>query len=99
MLQGRIVKPDEPAWTDKDRLWAIALLAEERATHSPCGHLVEEAFDPANADAYKAAAQRCYVCAEIAKEQARALEQGADPDGLYFGAHKKEEETNEPTQH
>jgi len=92
---GRIPQPDEPLWTDKDRQWAIALLTEERATHS-CGHLSEESFAPDSAGEWEAEPSRCYACQASqtsADEYSRLA--GLDPPqanirGLYFSTHRKD---------
>jgi hypothetical protein len=73
-----------------DRLWALALLEEEAATHS-CGQPISETFDPDNHDAYVAKAVKCGACAALAKEHKAASdpEQAADMDGMFFTVEKK----------
>ena len=91
MFLGRIPRPDEPLWTDKDREWALALQAEEAATHA-CGHLSEDTFNPEADGTYVAEAIRCHACAASAREAAAfSSDEHADGAGLFFTTHKRED--------
>ena len=87
---GRVVNDGEPLWTDKDREWALALEAEEKATHS-CGQLSEESFNPESDGMYTAEAVRCHACAASAREAASfADDEHADTAGLVFVTTRRE---------
>jgi hypothetical protein len=81
---GRIVGPGEPAWTEQDRQWAIALLAEEKATHT-CGHLIEESFAKENDGRYVGEAIRCHACAAAQRESQEFSEHA---EGIYVTARR-----------
>lgn len=88
---GRVPKPDEPYWLESDRNYAIALEAEEKATHT-CGHLIEEAFAKEADGAYMGEAIRCHACAAAGREAEQfSKAEAADTNGLLFIAKAREE--------
>ena len=84
MFLGRVVKDGEPYWTETDRQWSLALLAEERGTHS-CGQPIEESFAPENDGKYVWEAVLCHACA-AAQREARTFDENSE--GLYVSARK-----------
>lgn len=84
VLRGRVVADGEAVWTEKDRLTALALLEEERNTHS-CGHPIDEAFAKDNDGKYVGEAIRCHACAASQRE-AKDFED--NPEGLFVIARK-----------
>lgn len=90
MFLGRVPLAGEPLWTDKDREWALALQAEEAATHA-CGHLTEDTFDPEADGQYVSSAIRCHACAASQREaSAFSEDEHADAAGLYFTTKRRE---------
>lgn len=81
----------EPEWTDEDRGWLLALLAERAAECSGCGHPLDEARDPATAGRWQVRQEICQAClvleaAADARAEAEAnLPKSARQRGLYTG--------------
>lgn len=84
VLAGRVVEPGEPVWTQEDTDIAVALTVIEATSCPGCGHPRDESFAPANEEAYKAEALRCYACAA----RDRAAHKVSDSAGLYTVARR-----------
>lgn len=83
MFRGRVVAEGEPTWTDLDRGYALAWLAEERSKHADCGRPYAEVFDPANQNAYAAEVVRDHACATLERAMSEyGKADGADTAGL-----------------
>lgn len=73
-------------WTDEDRAWALALLAEENDECPGCGHPSDETRSPEAEGAYVATRVRCHACTP--KEQQKRLDAEEKP-GLYIGVKRR----------
>lgn len=80
MFLGRVVADGEPLWTDEDRAWALALLAEEAGNCGGCGQPVSESMDPVNEFAYRVERLRCHACTAVGR--VRELDRD-EPAGLH----------------
>jgi hypothetical protein len=58
----RSVTTAEPDWTDDDRGWLLALLAEERLECTGCGHPLEVTTDPKTRYGWRVHKQVCQAC-------------------------------------
>jgi len=82
----RSVTTREPEWTDKDRAWLLAYLAEQDETCKGCGNPLDECRDPKTAGRWRVVHQTCEACrvAEAdADNQAEAARAGGKQRGLY----------------
>lgn len=76
----------EPEWTDQDRGWVLALLAEKADTCPGCGHPVSECRDPATRGQWSYEATVCQACVIAQAVSDNAAE--AKTRGLYVGTYR-----------
>lgn len=77
-------------WTEEDRRWAIALIAEEAEKCPGCGGQLTETTDPEHEEHWHAEAMRCHRCAAQQREM-RAFQKEGDPTGLLVMATLRDE--------
>lgn len=68
-------------WTEEDRRWAVALLAEEADECPRCCGPMTETTDPGNEFRYRAEAIRCHKCVAQQREMTDHDKRG-NPAGL-----------------
>lgn len=76
----------EPEWTDEDRGYLLALLAEEAETCQGCGQPSEESRDKATARTWEVVQETCWACMPL---QA-VMEDGAKSSarGRFYGVRR-----------
>lgn len=75
----------DPLFTDDDADDLLAWMKQEADRCPGCGQPRHESFDPANQDAYKVHALRCFACEGRARKQAKAT---GDTEGIYYTVEK-----------
>lgn len=82
MFRGRVVAEGEPQWTDLDRGYALAWLAEQNSKHE-CGQPLAEVFAKEHQNDYGAEVVRCHACAALERAMSEyGKADGADTAGL-----------------
>ena len=83
---GRVVAAAterEPLWTDDDRAWLLALLAEQRETCAGCGHPLDECRDPAGEKTWRLVVDTCHACMTLDMDRHNQAEKKRPPMGRY----------------
>lgn len=78
---GRVVQPDEPLWTDEDRVKALEWLTRQKLQCPGCGRPKDESFDPEMEDQYDVTELQCHACAQ---QQQVAFNRTGRTYGRYF---------------
>jgi hypothetical protein len=77
----------EPLWTDEDRAWLQAYLAELDEVCPGCGNPLDECRDPRTARTWRVITDTCQAClvaeAEADNRAEAARDTGARQRGLY----------------
>lgn len=81
--------PGDEAWTELDRVKALAWQAEQNARCGGCGHPLDESMDPDNEEGvYEVRHSVCHACA--ARERAIEKHEGSKTGRFFIverGAH------------
>lgn len=84
----RSVTETESAWTDEDRGWLLAYLAEKTERCAGCGNHLDECRDPATAGRWSVIAERCEPCrvgeAEAENRAEAARNSPVKQRGIYY---------------
>ena len=75
-------------WTDEDRGWLMALLAEEREVCPGCGQPLEVCRDPATAGSWSPVTTTCEACRILDATRDNYAEGGRPQRGLYLGVRR-----------
>lgn len=86
-LTGRSVITRPSPWTDEDRGWLIALLAEERETCRGCGQPLDVCRDPQTAGTWSPVQQTCQACV-VLEAEGENLSEGKRRRGVYLGVRR-----------
>lgn len=87
-LTGRSVVTRPSPWTDEDRAWLIALLAEERQTCPGCGQPMDVCRDPSTARTWQVVHAVCQACLVLEADAEGRAESGRKQRGLYVGVRR-----------
>lgn len=85
---GRVVSSTtvrDPAWTDEDRGWLLALIGEEADTCSGCGHPASETRDPALMYQWRLVERKCWACVVLEADADARAESKTKDRGLKTG--------------
>lgn len=75
----------EPEWTDEDRGWVLALLAEQRDTCQGCGYPLEECRDPASMHQWRIVQDQCEACRMLDMQRDIDAESTTKRRGMHTG--------------
>lgn len=75
--------PGEPLWSDEDRAWALAYLAEDAAICT-CGQPVSESMDAQMEFGYQSDPVTCHACKARDKASEAWSRDGGSPHGVRF---------------
>ncbi|MFF2954337.1 hypothetical protein ACFVVU_23705 [Kitasatospora sp. NPDC057965] len=81
----------EPAWTDSDRAWALALLQVDDETCRGCGQPLAESTSPELEEGWVAEVIRCHACTTAAQTSNRFQQGGGDSSGVHVHVHRRED--------
>jgi hypothetical protein len=84
----RAVTVREPEWTDQDRGWVLALLAEQADTCGGCGQPVSECFDPKTMREWQAVERQCQACRVVEAQHEANAEASTRRRGLRVGVRR-----------
>jgi hypothetical protein len=87
-LTGRSVITRPSPWTDEDRGWLLAHLAEQAETCSGCRYPVEECRDPKTAGSWTPVTTTCQACLVAQAEMDNQTESGTRRRGVYVGVRR-----------
>jgi len=73
----------EPRWTDEDRAWVLALLAEQAEVCKGCGNSLAECMDPRTQYTWQVKQHICEACRVLEAAQENAQD-GTHLRGLKF---------------
>lgn len=90
--RGRVVEATtvhDPEWTDEDRAWLLALLAERADTCPGCGHPADEAHNRATERQWQVQTSVCQACLLLEATRDNQREAGTRNRGEYLAVTRR----------